>query len=284
MEQPQGYVDALRDDGRLVPLKIETKTLIEPEHLAKNITANLGRNLPRFVNRLGFGQIRNEPLAIVCAGPTLVDTVDRVRDFEHVLVCGSAHDFLVRQGIIPNYAVVCDGGKEDKGNLSLPQKETAYLIASQCDPSLFDHLSDFHVELWHYRGQATKTPEEEAVLLNGEPSISWGSSVGIVAISLARMLGFQHLHFFGLDSSYGDHGLSHHCCKIAGSMEYQKTPVKIGGRTFITDLALIEQASQFCRYVETEYQFLHSTIHGDGLLAAMIRHGEPGLEKLISLA
>ena len=35
---------------------------------------------------------------------------------------------------------------------------------------------------------------------------------------------------------------------------------------------------------ETEYQFLHSTIHGDGLLAAMIRHGEPGLEKLISLA
>lgn len=284
MEQPQGYVDTVLDDGRVTPLTIQTHTIIEKEHLAKNITANLGRNLPRFVNRMGFGQIRHEPLAIVGAGPTLADTIDRILDFENVLVCGSAHDFLVRNGVVANYAVVCDGGKEDKGNLSLPQKETAYLIASQCDPGLFDHLSDYHVELWHYKGQTTDTLEEESVLLNGEPSLSWGSSVGIVAISIARLLGFQHLHFFGLDSSYGKHGIDHHCCKIEGSMEYKKIPVKVGGRVFISDLALMEQASQFCRYIETQYQFIHSTIHGDGLIAAMVRHGEPGLEKYISLA
>lgn len=284
MEQPHGYVDVIRDDGRVVPLKIETRTFIEREQLAKNITANLGRDLPRFVDRLGFGQIRNEPLAIVGAGPSLSETVNRVRDFENVLVCGSAHDFLVRQGVIPNYAVVCDGGKEDKGNLSLPQKETAYLIASQCDPGLFDHLSGFHVELWHYRGQATETLEEEAVLLNGEPGLAWGSCVGIVSISIARMLGFRHLHLFGLDSSYGNYGMDHHCCKIAGSMEYQKVPATVAGRTFISDLALMEQANQFFRYVEDQYQYFHATIHGDSLIAHMVRHGEPGLEKLISLA
>jgi len=284
MEQPQGYVDTVLDDGRVTPLTIQTYTLIEQGHLAKNIVENLGRDIPRFVNRVGLGQIRHAPLAIVCAGPTLVETIDRVRDFENVLVCGSAHDFVVRQGIIPNYAVVCDGGKDDKGNLSLPQKDTTYLIASQCDPSLFDHLSDYHVEMWHYRGQAAPTIEEEGRVLNGEPSLAWGSSVGIVSISLAMHLGFQHIHFFGLDSSYGDHGMSHHCCKIAGSMEYKKVPVKVGEKVFISDLALMEQTNQFFRFIETQHQFIHGTIHGNGLIAEMARQGEPGLEKYISLA
>lgn len=284
MEQPQGYVDVIREDGRVVPLTIETHTIIDREILAKNITTNLGRNLPRFVNRAGLGQVKSGPIAIVGAGPSLKETVNRVRDFENVLVCGSGHDFLVRQGIIPNYAAVCDGGKDDKGNLSIPNKETAYLIASQCDPSLFDHLADYHVEMWHYRGQATKTLGEEAELLKGELSIAWGSSIGMIAIPLARLIGFQHLHFFGFDSCYGRFGMDHHCCKIAGSMEYEKKPVTVGDQTFITDLALIEQASQFFRYIENQYEYFHATIHGDGLIAAMIRHGEPGLKNFLSLA
>lgn len=279
----QGLIDVPTDDGRLVPLTVETHTIIPPEHLAANIAANLKRPLPRFVHREGFGLIKEAPLAVVAAGPSLRDTIDRVRDFKNILVCGSAHDFVVRAGIVPTYALVCDGGKEDKGNLSLPQKETTYLIASQCDPSLFDHLKDYKVEIWNYRGQAKATLAEEHELLNGEPSLSWGSSVSIVAIHLCMMLGFQRLHFFGLDSCYGDHGMAHHCEEIAGSMAYQKMPATCAGRTFISDLALMEQASQFWRIVEAQHQFLHCTLYGDGLISWMADHGEPGLAQYVTV-
>ena len=129
--EPQGYVDIPTDDGRMVPLKVETQTIIAPAHLAENIKANIKRDVPRFAYRPGLGIAREgrPPLAIVAAGPTLNDTIDRVRGFEHILVCGSAHDHLVRAGIVPTYALVCDGGVEDKGNLSLPQKETTYILA-----------------------------------------------------------------------------------------------------------------------------------------------------------
>ena len=209
-------------------------------------------------------------IAIVGAGPSLKETVNRVRDFENVLVCGSGHDFLVRQGIIPNYAAVCDGGKDDKGNLSIPNKETAYLIASQCDPSLFDHLADYHVEMWHYRGQATKTLGEEAELLKGELSIAWGSSIGMIAIALARLIGFQHLHFFGFDSSFESRE-EHHAYPQPETA--QMLSVKVGdpvtGREFQTTATWLGQAQQF-EEMRNHWQF-DATIYGDSLTAEMER-------------
>lgn len=288
MDQPEGYIDTLTDDGRAVPLKVNTYTIIPKKQLAQNISVNLDRDVPRFYNRPNFGACRYESVAIVGAGPSLRDTIDQLREFDNILVCGSAHDFVVRAGIIPTYALVSDGGKEDKGNLSLPQKGTIYLIASQCDPGLFDHLADYKVEMWHYRGQCADSAEEEAKILRGETPINWGSTVTINAIHMAMYLGFQDFHFFGFDSCYGDYGLAHHCCDIAGSMEYQKIPVHVGEgknrRTFISDLGLMTQAEQFFKRVEVDGRYFHSTIHGDGLIAEMVRKGDPELQTYVSLA
>ncbi len=285
MDEPQGYLDCPNDMGGMTPLKVETRTIIAPEHLARNIAENIKLDVPRFAYRPGLGIARagRPPLAIVAAGPTLNDTIDRVRGFEHILVCGSAHDHLVRAGIVPTYALVCDGGVEDKGNLSLPQKETTYIIASQCDPSLFEHLKDHKVEMWHYRGQSTPDLDAERELLRGEPSLSWGSSVTVVGIQLCLLLGHQDFHFFGFDSCYGGYGTEQHCTKIHGSMPYQKVPATIVGRTFISDLALLEQANQFWRIVEAQGEFFHSTFYGDGLIAWMAKHAEPGLETYVTV-
>jgi hypothetical protein len=280
-----GYIDAPNDMGGLTPLRVETHTIIPPTHLAENIRVNIERPVPRFASRpgLGIARVPAEPLAIVAAGPTLNDTIDRVRGFKNILVCGSAHDHLVRAGIVPTYALVCDGGKEDKGNLSLPQAETTYIIASQCDPGLFEHLKDHKVEMWHYRGQASPDLDAERVLLKGEPSLSWGSSVTVVSIQLCMLLGFQDFHFFGFDSCYGRHGIDHHCTQVHGALDYQKMPATVAGRTFISDLALMEQCNQFFRIVEAQGEFFHCTFYGDGLIAWMAKNGEPGLETYITV-
>ena len=78
--------------------------------------------------------------------------------------------------------------------------------------------------------------------------------------------------------------MDHHCCEIAGSLEYQKVPAKVGEREFISDLGLMEQANQFFKLVEVDGQFFHSTIYGDGLIAAMVRYGDPALSTFVSLA
>ena len=282
MDEPAGYMDVVTDDGRVVPLTIQTCQILDPTQLRENVAENLKRNPKRFFGREGFFSRKEGPIAIVSGGPSLRRTINDLRDFERIISCGSVHDYLVKNGVVPTYAVVCDGGKEDKGNLSLPQKETTFLLASQCDPALYEHLKDYNVEMWHYRGQLG-TPQEEAEVLKGEPSMAWGSTATINSVVLALALGYQHLHFFGFDNNYEDYGLASHCDQIKGGVEYDKVPVTVGGRMFITNLNLITQVEQFFKLMELDGQFFHSTIHGDGLTAEMVRNGEPGLEKYVSL-
>jgi len=284
-DQATGFIDT-EVGGRVVPLTIETHTLIAPDQLAKNIAINLARSVPRFHLRPGFMSCNKEPIAIVAGGPSLKETIEQVRDFKNILVCGSTHDYVVRQGIVPTFAVVSDGGEEDKGNLSLPQMETTYLLASQCAPNLFEHLAGHKIEMWHYRGQATPDPVEEAKLLNGEPAITWGSTVTLSAIHIALLMGHQDLHFFGFDSCYGDYGLAHHCSDIAGGIEYQKVPITVGPKkkSFISDFGLLTQAEQFFRLLEMWGVYFNTTIHGGGLIAEMVRQGDPGLSEYVSLA
>lgn len=287
MNEPQQlettFVDFVDERGSPTPLNISTYTLVPAEKLRANVLDNLKRPLPRLLERIvACDGPKNGPIAIVGAGPTLRSTIERLRTFKGpILACGSVHDYLVRNGIVPTFAVVCDGGEADKGNLSLPQKETTYLIASQCDPSLFEQLQGYKVELWHYRGQMTPDLHEEAVILNGEPSIGWGGTVMLLSMCIAMLLRYQYLEFFGVDSCYEDHGLAYHCTKIAGEHEYQKMPVTVGDEFFITDLSLTEQASQFWRIVESHAPIIECTIHGKGLIAAMARNAEPGMEKYV---
>jgi hypothetical protein len=269
MDEPQGFIDVEVGYGREVPLTIETSTFVRREKLAENIRGNLERGVSRFASRPGFGERRNEPLAIVGAGPSLKKTIEQVRGFKNILVCGSAHDYLVRQGIVPSYALVADAGVDDKDNLGLKQRDTTYLIASQCDPGLFDHLEGYPVEMWHYRGQAVDI-EDEPALLNNEPSLGWGSTVTLVAVDIALGLGFQHFHFFGFDSSYGAAG-EHHCAPIHGSLELDKNIAKVGDKEFVVDKGLMVQAEQFFKLVIANGKYFHSTIYGDGLIAAMTK-------------
>jgi hypothetical protein len=286
MEEIKGYID-ITLNGRVVPLTVQAEQVIKPELLARNIAINLARKVPRFTDTSGRSILRkDEKIAIVSGGHSLNDQFDELREFKHILVCGSAHDHLVRQGIIPTYATVCDGGREDKGNLSLPQKETIYVIASQCDPNLFDHLEDYNVEMFHYRGQTGRDLEEEAKLLNGEPSLGWGSTVTLISIHVALLMGFQHQHFFGFDNCYSEYGVAQHSYDVVGGFEYEKKPVYVGEkkRFFISNMGLATQVEQFFRLVEMWREWIHVTLHGDGLPHEMVRQGDPGLTKFVGLA
>jgi hypothetical protein len=94
--------------------------------------------------------------------------------------------------------------------------------------------------------------------------------VTLVAVDIALGLGFQHFHFFGFDSSYGDDG-EHHCAPIHGSLDYEKNIAKVGDKEFVVDKGLMVQAEQFFKLVIGNGKYFHSTIYGDGLIAAMTK-------------
>ena len=283
-QQPQGYLDFVNSDGSVGPLNIDGRQIISQDRLLGNIMFNLERDVPRFTNTSGRSIRRDGPLAVVSCGHSLNAHLDELREFKNIMACGSVHDHLVRNSIIPTYATVCDGGEADKGNLSLPNKETLYLIASQCDPGLFDALDGYNVEMWHYKGQTAQNPAVETKILNGEPSIGWGSTVTLCSIHIALLLGFQRLDFFGFDNCYPEDASTYHACDVAGGIEYQKTIVKVGERSFVSNLALCVQLEQFFRFIEAWQEWFHVTIHGDGLTSEAIKQGHPGLERYLSLA
>jgi uncharacterized Rossmann fold enzyme len=52
--------------------------------------------------------VRDEPIAVVCFGPSLVDTWEQIKGFRHVMSCSGSHKFLIERGIIPEFHVEVD--------------------------------------------------------------------------------------------------------------------------------------------------------------------------------
>lgn len=211
---------------------------------------------------------KSEPVAIVCYGPSLADTWERVREFKHIITCSGAHGFLVERGITPTHHVEVDPRAHKVKLIGPPQEGTRYLIASACHPAVFEHLKGFDVRLWH-----VFDPSETAAqtIPRGEWTILGGCSVGLRALAIAKALGFSDLHVFGMDGSEGRTG------KHAGAHPNQdprQFEVECEGQKFITTPVFLEGARQTWHELD-QLQPIRATFHGDGLVQAMARSYVP---------
>lgn len=217
------------------------------------------------------------PLAIVGGGPSLRETLGDLRRFQQIMVCGSAHDHLVEQGIVPRWAVICDPDPVMANYLRLPCKGTTYLVASQCDAAVFKALQVDEVEviLWHCAADVETNKAlwgtKQTVIVNG------GCTVLSRAIFLAVSFGFANLHLFGCDTCL-DAG--HHAYPF--STEEENASVgdaqrfRIGGpegREFLMASYHLGQLFDFKMLLQTIGRRAKFTVHGDGVLAELMRLG-----------
>lgn len=269
-------------NGQNIPLVIECRTWTLPTEIADNIRFNIKRATPRVLARRGLAMMRDHPVAIVGGGPSLRHTMGELRDFKAILACGSVHDYLVDHGITPTFCAVADSIETMKDCIRKPQKDCIYAVASQCHPSLFEALEGYNVEMWHFKGQL-ESEEREREVLGTEMAICCGCTVGLNAIYLALLFGYQHLHFFGFDSSYEDE-LSHsYEMEDLRQVQTQMVMAEGSGRKIKTDMGMIAQAEQFFKIVEINGQWFHCYIHGDGLIAEMVRTGNDEMRKYITV-
>lgn len=134
---------------------------------------------------------------LVGGGPSLQDDIEQIRLLQvngfHIFALNGSAKFLNEHSIVPDYQVIIDPRPE---NVSLLGEAFGYLIASQCDPALFDKVKDKNTALFHLAGSAYDMVDDTV--------IGGNVTVGLTTMCLAFTMGYRSLHLYGYDSSFED--------------------------------------------------------------------------------
>jgi hypothetical protein len=149
--------------------------------------------------------IQDGPISIVGYGPSLRETW---KDITHpVITVSGAHDFLIDRGIVPDYHAECDGRDHKTKHLEKPTQDTTYLMASVCNPRMWEQLIGCKVEYWHC-AHGKHIVDWIGENDPGSILVAGGSTVGLSAIHLAGILGYRSFRLFGMDGNLKD-GVRH---------------------------------------------------------------------------
>ncbi len=228
--------------------------------------------IKRVSGRIQPGEPQIDPVAVVCFGPSLIDTWEKIKEFKYIISCSGSHKFLVERGIIPTWHIEVDPRAHKVALIGQPQKETEYLIASACHKAVFDHLEGYNVKLWHV---FDSTESGARILPNGEWAITGGCGVGLRAMTIAAFLGFYDLQVFGMDGSEGRDGNKHaaeHPNEPSGHnlVEYPE-----GSGTFYKTTPSLLEAARTTFHELNQMPKVRATFHGDGLVQAMAKDYKP---------
>lgn len=194
---------------------------------------------------------------IVGGGPSLTSTLGELRYRkglgQTIFATNGAGRFLAKNGIEPDYLVILDARPENARFLM----GCPTFLASHCHPSLFDASA---ATLYHVNTDGI----DEA--LEGKPAdlISTGSTVGLVAMGIAHVLGYRKFHLYGMDSSITE---KHHAYDQPENDGDSVISATVGDRTFRCAPWMVLQAQQFqalATLLAEENCII--TVAGDGLL------------------
>jgi hypothetical protein len=161
----------------------------------KQIEACMSHKYPR----LKLQPIRQDAISIVGYGPSLEETW---REITHpCMTVSGAHDFLIERGIAPDWHAECDGRPHKVLHLMQPHHKTTYLMATICNPGMWEQLRGCEVRTWH---NANGKHVVDWIGTNdpGSLLVAGGSVIGLTAIHLAGILGFRRFKLFGFDGNF----------------------------------------------------------------------------------
>lgn len=187
------------------PVIFEHKQNVCSEQVVSNIRANAGRNL----RALTFKSV-----VVVGSGPSLAKNIDAIREKKDkgfsIATMNGSYAFLVDNGIVPDYYFQVDARKSvNLPFIRNPQDDTEHVIASQCDPEIFEALRDHCVTLWQV-GNASYDGAEAAIReIKPDATVFGGScNVGHSALNALVAKGYRIMHLYGFDGPTRD-GATH---------------------------------------------------------------------------
>lgn len=188
-------------NDRIEPAEFILRKNVTSQDSVNNILVNEARSLPH----LDFKRI-----AVCASGPSLADHVEDIRARQkagwHVATMNGSHNFLVERGIVPDLFFMVDARPVNLPFLSLANDHTAYIVASQCQPEIFDALSGRKVMIWsmfHDEAglKAIQTTKNDGAA--GQSSACFAGSLNVGQSCLVPLwaMGYKVWHLFGYDGS-----------------------------------------------------------------------------------
>ena len=219
-----------------------------------------------------IGDSIEQTMSLCAYGPSLANYLDDLRKATNVVTTSGAHDFLIKNGIIPHSHMEADAHKHKARFMSLAQEGIHYYLASRCHEDCFTTVMDKtkDVKIWHIHHSV----EENLEVKNVYPEalfIGGSSSIASRAFCLGIVLGYRNFDIYAMDCSFPwDESLpfeeqKQHADFHPNPQDVFKTD-PIDGKVFYTTLQLLNTADEFLLVLRRAV-ICNVTIRGKGLLA-----------------
>jgi len=208
-------------DGDLLLKKANTNTLNKK---LQSWCEQLVKNVPTIRKSLGahifFDKLPNVPAVIVCAGPSLGNSIEGLRKLKGkalIVSTDTAFRSLIKRGIEPDIVNAHDAndngarffqGIDTKSIAFFVNYISPLTIEAYKGPKVYYYVSDIALPVYQLMAHACDWPGR----LDGsflQAGITGGSSVAHTALYVALRLGCNPITFVGLDLSYPDLKKSH---------------------------------------------------------------------------
>ena len=259
-----------------VPLKITGKCVADDETLFTHMENAVARGYPQITKP---DEAKDGAIALVASGPSVASQIDVIKKMQangvKIVAIKDAHDWLLTQGVIPNYALAIDP-QEHRISFYTPHKGVEYMIASQCHKAMFDNLKGYKVTIWHPYVMEGQTRPKNVMLVGG------GTTSGLRAISLFYVMGWRHFALFGYDSCNDGDKLRINGSGLKDGDVLNEIRIEEDGETFYANPSMALQAEHF----QTYYDYLPDatfTGYGHGLIQAIIKKREQNAVELQGL-
>lgn len=241
-----------------IPEKRATKSTVAVELCNEYHRINTQRGFPDLFTLPGMGKYKGHRAAVCGGGPSIADYADEVFAHETIIACGSAHQFFIDQDRAPTFATSCDGHPSAKKYIQTTFPETTYLMATNCEPELFDMLRERDVMTW--LNQCAVEPAPAGIAISG------GSTITSRSINIAIAMGFVGIDVYGFDLSYRSD--RQHAYETPGDEDLKPVVATVDGcdRFFSTSVQFYLE-SQFVRDMWTNFWHAFDIqFHGDGMI------------------
>lgn len=262
-----------------IPLVLKGGMNTTDEIVLAQVEQNIRRGLPQAQPH----QPNPHVALLVCGGPSLGMTekelVEAYWKGGKIVAVNGAYQWCIDRNLKPSAAIMLDAREFNSRFIQTNVEGCKYLIASQCHPATFDLCRDRETIIWH----ACSTGENEYQTLQdfyfGKTyPVDLGTTVGVRAISVMRMLGFQTIEIFGLDSCWLDK--KHHSYEQPENDRDQRIEVYLRPKErddkalkFLCAPWHAKQAEDFMGLIKARGNLFQLNVHGPGLIAAIMRTG-----------
>jgi len=211
-------------------------------------------------------------IVLVGSGPSVKGELDSILEQKKkgrlIIALKGAHDFLLENGIKPDWCVMLDPQEKIVNCVKLKEPEITYFIASQCHPKVFEVLKDNYVILWH---ALSEIGEKE--LLEGKVLLGGGTTTGLRTLNMIYSMGYRYAHLYGFDSCLDEEGYKRINIHAENGRDKpgKVIDVWVGKKRFWTNPAMAAQATEFQKAMAV-LRGTKVNIHGDGLIREIWKH------------